>query len=262
MRSWVEVPTLLIRRAGHQILDCMWVYTYKLEKHHRLLKCKARLVVRGDQQRNITSQDTYAATLASRSFRMLAAIAAKDDLELKQYDVTNAFVHATVDREIYMKMPHGYQKPGTTLKIQKALYGLRISPLLWQKEFTTALFQLKFQAVPHEPCCMIKDRIIIFFYVDDIIIAYHKTQEESAKQITTSLQKKYTLTGCDNLQWFLGIEIIRDRQQKLIQLSQQSYIEKISQLADQTDLRHDTPMSTIEQVPNNGLATASETNRY
>ena len=71
---------------------------------------------------------------------MLAAIAAKDDLELKQYDVTNAFVHATVDREIYMKMPHGYQKPGTTLKIQKALYGLRISPLLWQKEFTTALF--------------------------------------------------------------------------------------------------------------------------
>ena len=39
---------------------------------------------------------------------MLAAIAAKDDLELKQYDVTNAFVYATVNREIYIKMLYGY----------------------------------------------------------------------------------------------------------------------------------------------------------
>ena len=83
----------------------MWVYTYKLDKHHRLNKCKARLVARGDQQRSITGQDTYAATLAGRSFRMLMAIAAKFDLELKQYDVTNAFVHAEIDREIYMRMP-------------------------------------------------------------------------------------------------------------------------------------------------------------
>ena len=100
MESWVEVPAKPIKRSGQQILDCMWVYTYKLNKHHRLIKCKARLVVRGDQQRNIATQDTYAATLAGRSFRMLMAIAAKFNLELKQYDVSNAFVHATVNREI------------------------------------------------------------------------------------------------------------------------------------------------------------------
>ena len=150
----------------------MWVYTYKLNKHHQFIKCKARLVVRGDQQRHISSQDTYAATLASRSFRMLMAIAAKYNLELKQYDVTNAFVHAAMDRDVYMRMPKGYQKKGTILKVQKALYGLRISPRLWQKEFTTTLKALGFQVVPHKLYCMIKDSIIIFFYVDDIILAY------------------------------------------------------------------------------------------
>jgi hypothetical protein len=31
---WTKVPASLIKRAGHQILDCMWVYTYKLDKHH------------------------------------------------------------------------------------------------------------------------------------------------------------------------------------------------------------------------------------
>lgn len=61
---------------------------------------------------------------------MLMAIAAKYNLELKQYDVTNTFVHAVIDREIYMRMPRGYQKPSTLLKVQKALYSLRISLLL------------------------------------------------------------------------------------------------------------------------------------
>ena len=161
MGSWTEVPASPVKRAGQQILDYMWVYTYKPDKHYRLLKCKARLVVRGDQQRNITSQDTYAATLASRSFRMLATIAAKHDLELKQYDVTNAFVHATIDREVYMRMPSGYQTPGTILSVQKALYGLRISPLLWQKEFTSTLIELGFTPVPHEQCCMIRSGAIM-----------------------------------------------------------------------------------------------------
>jgi hypothetical protein len=97
MDSWREVPLRSIKLTGQQILDCMWVYTYKLNKHHQFIKCKARLVVRGDQQRNITSQDTYAATLASRSFRLLIAIAAKHNLKLKQYNVINAFIHAIID---------------------------------------------------------------------------------------------------------------------------------------------------------------------
>jgi hypothetical protein len=108
----------------------MWVYTYKLNQQHRLQKCKARLVVRGDQQREVSTQDTYAATLASQSFKLLIAIAADRDLKLQQYDVTNAFVHATINQEVYIRMPNGHRKPNTALKLNKALYRLRISPLL------------------------------------------------------------------------------------------------------------------------------------
>jgi hypothetical protein len=262
MRSWTEVPATPVKQTGHQILDCMWVYTYKLDQHHRLNKCKARLVVRGDQQRNITAQDTYAATLAGRSFRMLMAIAAKFDLELKQYDVTNAFVHAAIDREVYMRMPRGYQKPGTLLRLQKALYGLRISPLLWQKEFTATLAEIGFKQIPQEPCCMIKNRVIIFFYVDDIIIAYHSKQQQEATKAIKTIQEKYLCTGGDDLQWFLGVEIIRNRDQKTTQLSQAAYVDKISQLASRQDVRHDTPMSSVELKPRNDLAEPAEVNRY
>jgi hypothetical protein len=121
MKPWREVSYSSIKQTGQQILDCMWVYTYKFNKHYQFIKCKTRLVVRGDQQKHISSQDTYAATLASQSFCMLMAIAAKYNLELKQYDVTNTFVHASMDRNVYMRMPKGYQKKGTILKVQKAL---------------------------------------------------------------------------------------------------------------------------------------------
>ena len=47
----------------------MWIYVYKFDKHGRLLKCKARLVVRRDQQAK-AELDTYAATLAAQSFRI------------------------------------------------------------------------------------------------------------------------------------------------------------------------------------------------
>lgn len=262
MRSWSEYPSRQARLTGQQILDCMWVYTYKLDKDHRLIKCKARLVVRGDQQRNITSQDTYAATLASRSFRTLMAIAAQDDIELKQYDVTNAFVHATMDREIYMRMPQGYQKPGTVLRVNKALYGLRISPLLWQKEFTKTLQELGFTVVPHEPCCMIREGIIVFFYVDDIIVGFPRSKAAQHQQTMKQLQERYTITGGHDLQWFLGMEIIRDRDKRMIRLSQYSYITKIRKLVNKEGIRHDTPMTAKELQANDGVATVSNVRSY
>jgi hypothetical protein len=52
---------------------------------------------------------------------------------------------------------------------------------LWQKEFTSILKKLGFEDVPREPCCMIKQGVIIFFYVDDVIVAYPKGQQQKAE---------------------------------------------------------------------------------
>jgi hypothetical protein len=88
--------------------------------------------------------------------------------------------------------------------------------MLWQKEFTTTLKSMGFQDVLHEPCCMIKDGILLFFYVDDIIVAYHKNKLDDATKAVNILKEKYTITRGDDLQWFLSVEIIRLRDQHLI----------------------------------------------
>jgi hypothetical protein len=256
--SWTEIP----RAQGKQIIDSMWVYVYKCDKHGRFQKCKARLVVRGDQESKASSGETYAATLAGRSFRTLIAIAARFDLELKQYDVVNAFVNAKLPYDAFMSMPKGYSKPGRILKLNKALYGLRASPLLWQKEFGSTLQGLGYEPVPHEPCCYMKNGIIVFFYVDDVVLAYRKAQEQEAQELVNALQQKYELTGGHELQWFLGIQVIRSRQQRLIWLSQSAYIEKISKLADNKDLPCRTPIASMELFPNDRLSTMPEIRRY
>ena len=68
--------------------------------------------------------------MAGRSFKTLIAIAAKFDLELKQYDVINAFVNAKLTKDVYMRMPLGYRKPDIMVKLLRALYGLRKSLFL------------------------------------------------------------------------------------------------------------------------------------
>ena len=109
---------------------------------------------------------------------------------------------------------------------------------------------------------MVKDGIFIFFYVDDIILAYDKRKEHLAHQTIDYLRDRYMITGGNDLQWFLGMEVMRDRQGRRVLLSQAAYADKISRLADKKDVRHDTPMAATELKPREGLASASEINRY
>ena len=75
MNSWTTVDRT--EAKGEQILDSMWVYVYKFDKQGCLLK-------------------------SARSFRTFMAIVARFDLELKQYNTVNAFVHALLPNKVYM----------------------------------------------------------------------------------------------------------------------------------------------------------------
>ena len=261
MRSWTEISSRDERVRGHKVLDCRWVYVYKFDKHGRFVKAKARLVVRGDQQLRGATENNYAATLAGRSFRTVMAIAARFNLELLQFDAVNAFVNADLDEDVFMRMPPGHRRFGTILKLNKALYGLRRSPLLWQRTLSGALQKLGFKAVPHEPCAFTRNGVIIFFYVDDIVIAFREAQRQEALRTIIQLRSRYQLTGGEPLQWFLGMEVLRDRTRGLIWLSQASYIDKIAALA-QTNTPSESPMAKEELLPYEGTATAHDITVY
>ena len=261
-KSWESVSSA--NAKGHQILGCQWVFKYKTDKHGRLQKCKARLVVCGNQQKR-HDLPTRATTLAITSLRVLLAVVAKFDLETLQLDAVNAFVHADLDETVFMRMPPGYGEQGRVLKLNRALYGLRRSPLLWQQKLTDEMKRLGFKEIPQEPCVVQKDGIICFFYVDDIVFAFLKDQRDEVEKTVASLSKALTIERKGELKWFLGLHVIRDRSKRALWLSQKAYILKIcNDLAPSTSTSRlpATPMEILELLAapdNEDITDASRT---
>jgi hypothetical protein len=103
-------------------LPLKWVFKYKFDSDGFLIGYKARICVRGDLQ--TTMEETTATTLAARVFRFLIAIIAAFGLEMRQYDIINAFINATLNEVVYMHHPDGFERTGL-IQLNRALYGLR-----------------------------------------------------------------------------------------------------------------------------------------
>ncbi|KAM4060709.1 reverse transcriptase (RNA-dependent DNA polymerase) [Hirsutella rhossiliensis] len=122
LETWTKVARKMVEEAGHFIIPLRWVYAYKLDEQGYVTRFKARLVVRGDQQPE-DNEDTYAATLRARTFRVLMALCCLEDLETEQYDVKTAFLYNKLKHAIYCQMPPGYLEPGLCLKLLKDYTG-------------------------------------------------------------------------------------------------------------------------------------------
>ena len=87
--------------------------------------------------------------------------------------------------------------------------------------------------------------MIIFFYVDDIVICYWKKDEKMVKNIIIDLKIRYMMNELESFKWFLGIHVLWDRAKKLFWLSQESYIDKIANqyCIDLTGKMPSTPMT-------------------
>jgi hypothetical protein len=268
-KEWNNLCTMktvqIIKRseAKSKPLPLTWVFKYKYNKHGFLTKFKARVCVRGDLQPP-SEKETYAATLAAKSFRILMALAARWDLQLKQLDAVNAFPNSPLDEEVYIELPDGFKQPGMIGRLLRALYGLRRSPLLWQKLLSTTLTDLGLKCVPEEPCLFVNDWLIVFFFVDDIVYMFRDSDKDRANKFCQQLTRKFKMRDLGNLRWFLGIRIIRDREKRQIWLSQDSYIENIAVRfnLDQLKGSPSTPMTSEFLEPNDEAANQAFTHLY
>jgi hypothetical protein len=91
----------------------------------------------------------------------------------------------------------------------------------------TTLKDLKLQSISKINCLFINDWLILFFYVDDIMIIYLKEILNRMRFSEKSLMKRFEMKMLEKLKWFLKIRITRDRANRKIWLCQNSYISKM-----------------------------------
>lgn len=240
----------IVDKAPNQhAIPLKWVFTYKCDADGYLIKHKARLVVRGDLQK-LNDQDVYPATLAFKVFRTLVALIAAFKLETRQLDAVNAFLNAHNDEAVYCYLPDGYKQPKKVMKVLKALYGQRKSPLLWLRTLCMKCMELGLYQIPGESCLFInRDGIYLFFYVDDIVFAYRLDKLEEVEEYISQFKKWFEIRDMGQLTYFLGVRVIRNVDAGIISLVQDAYMDKLTkEYGIISDRRMTTPLPIDQEM--------------
>ena len=92
-----DVYELVLRASGAHTIHLGWVLHRKF-KNGTFDKNKARLVTRGNHQRpGIDYDESFAQVIRLKSLCTLLALAASNNLEIIQFDITSAYLHGNRD---------------------------------------------------------------------------------------------------------------------------------------------------------------------
>lgn len=224
-RSW----ELCHLPKGHKVLPTKWVFDPKL---------RARLVVCGNFEKK-TDIETFAAVVNMTMVKIFFLVVAAQNWECRQYDFEAAFLNGEMNtRAAYVRQPPGFED-GTNrvYKLLKTLYGLRDAPLAWFRQVTELMRKEGFTPLSSEACVFVsKDlKVWIILYVDDMAIA--AATKEQIEHVANQLSKTFELTPLGDVDHFLGLQIVRDRNRRTISLTQEPYVERVLTGRNWTNLK-------------------------
>jgi hypothetical protein len=231
---WDIVP----KPKGKQVIPLKWIFSIKKNGVY-----KARLVVVGCRDKNKASKiETASPTPSAASIRWLLVIVSKFGWEMIQLDLVNAFLNGKIDREKYVSIPQGLDADPKKLacRLKKALYGLDIAPICFNRELNSFLESLGFTRNPREPCIYTRKEggliTLLLTFVDDLVLTGNDTA--GMNRILEALSKRYEIKNLGFPKTFVGIEI--ERRENRLFLHQESYSKAIVQqfyMAEQSNLQ-------------------------
>lgn len=193
---------------------------------------KSRLVAKGfSQKHGVDYYETWAPTARQATTRTILHLAAHLDLEIHSMDVDQAFLQGDLEEQTYLEPPPGVPltEQGRIWKLNKPLYGLKQAPRQWYAKLRTMLQNLGFKPSAYDPSLYIHtgpDGKWVLVYVDDLLLM--ATNLEKLSELKNRLKELLPLKDLGEVTDYLGMEITRDRETKLIYLSQKRYIQEVT----------------------------------
>ncbi|GKE75610.1 putative ribonuclease H-like domain-containing protein, partial [Tanacetum coccineum] len=198
---------------GKKAIRTKWVFKNKKDERGIVIRNKARLVAQGyRQEKCIDYEEVFALVARIEAIRLFLAYASFMGFLVYQMDVKSAFLYGTIEEEIYVTQPPGFQDPDypdKVNKVVKALYGLHQAPRAWYETLANYLLGNGFKRGEIDQTLFIKkqkgDILLVQVYVDDIIFG------SKNKALCTGFKKfmkdKFQMSSIGELTFFLGFQV-------------------------------------------------------
>ena len=153
-------------------------------------------------------------------------------LTSKIIDFETAFLHGTLEEEIYMNCPEGLDhEPDECLQLQKTIYGLVQSAQQWYRKVVECLKEIGFNQSMVDPCLMTKRTgegvVFLGLYVNDCYCCGH---EKEIEKVVNDIRKMgYKIKVEDNLADYLSCKVIFDKNKTKAWLGQPYLIRNLEE---------------------------------
>ena len=226
-----------------KVLGTQWVLTRKEDvKDKTLIKTKARLCVRGDQEEGKDLIPTDSPTVSKLNLRLMLTMAAKNGWNVSSSDVTRAFLQsAEIQRNVFIRPPpEARVEKGKVWKLRKTVYGLLDASRGFFLNYGGNLIELGMETCQMDPAFFLyfKDNSkkgdemrqlegLSGLHVDD---DFKTGSEEFAKNIEEPMKTKFTYGSHETLPLrYVGLNV--SKVEDGLQLDQDHYV-KILELPD------------------------------
>nr|GEY43356.1 putative ribonuclease H-like domain-containing protein [Tanacetum cinerariifolium] len=223
----------------HQALkDPSWIESIQEE----LLQFKLQ------KEEGIDYDEVFAPVARIEAIRLFLAYASFMDFMVYQMDVKSVFLYETIEEEVYVCQPPGFEDPDypdKVYKVVKAIYGLHQDLRAWYETLSNYLLENSFQRGKIDQTLFIKkqkgDILLVQVYVDDIIFGL--SNKELCKAFKKLMKDKFQMSSMGELTLFLGLQV--KKKDNGIFISQDKYIAKILKKFGFTDVKSaSTPIET------------------
>nr|GEW11243.1 hypothetical protein [Tanacetum cinerariifolium] len=229
--SWVEAMQEELLQFKIQnvwiLVDCpkgvrpigtKWVLKNKKDERGIMIRNKARLVAQGyTQEEGIDYEKVFTHVARIEAIRLFLAYALFMGFVVYQMDVKSAFLYGTINEEVYVMQPPGFQ----------------------DLEFLNRVYNVEKAMGTIDQTLFIKNHkgefLLVQVYVDDII--FGSSNPQLCREFEAHMNEKFQMIAMGKLTFFLGLQVLQKKDD--IFLSQDKYVGDILKKFGYSDVRPD-----------------------